>query len=401
MAHILALAPGAAGHVNPLLGVVAELAERGHRVTFATTRNFAARVADAGAEPLVYHSAVEEQFEREWNEQEEPPDFSGDEIIRVMHLGADETETQLPVLEQALAGDEPDLVLYDGMMVLRWVGPFLGDRWGVPTVQSNPSLVSNDHWSITDQHMEFDPSHPGFIELLGRLEALAKQRGAKFDFGGLFDDSLSDRHLIFVPPEFQPAAETFDERYHFVGPCLGKRAYQGTWEPPNSVRPRVYVSLGTAYNRRPDFYRACIQAFAGLPIHVILATGDQVDPAALGPLPSHVEAHQHVPQLSVLEQVDLFITHAGMGSTQEALHLGVPLLAVPQMAEQRVNADRIEELGLGRQLAPEAVTPESLRATALAVLADGELTKRVAAYRKASQQAGGAGAAADVIEELL
>ncbi|GAA2779832.1 macrolide family glycosyltransferase [Crossiella cryophila] len=396
MAHILCLAPGAAGHVNPLLGVVSELSARGHRITFATTKDYAARVADAGAEPVVYQSVIEESWA-----DEDPPDFTGEEIIRLMGMGVAETETQLPVLEQALAGDEPDLVLYDGMQLMRWVGPFLGDRWGVPTVQSCPSLVSNQHWSMTDEHVEFDPAHPGFAEVLARLGALAAQRKASFDFGGLFDDSLSARNLVFLPREFQPAGETFDQRYHFVGPCLSQRSFQGEWEPPNSVRPRVFISLGTAYNRQPEFFRTCMDAFDGLPIHVVLAIGDQVDRAALGPAPTHVEVHRFVPQLSVLEQVDLFVTHAGMGSTMEGLHLGVPLLAVPQMAEQRVNADRIEALGLGRQLAPGEVTAESLLAAALAVLGDGAMAKRVAAYRKRSQAAGGAPVAADVVEELL
>ncbi|MCK2238904.1 MULTISPECIES: macrolide family glycosyltransferase [unclassified Crossiella] len=396
MAHILCLAPGAAGHVNPLLGVVSELSARGHRISFATTKDYAARVADAGAEPVVYQSVIEES----WGDAD-PPDFTGEELIRLMQLGVTETETQLPVLEQALAGDEPDLVLYDGMQMLRWVGPFLGDHWGVPTVQSCPSLVSNQHWSMTDEHVEFDPEHPGFAEVLTRLGTLAAQRKASFDFGGLFDDSLSARHLVFLPREFQPAGETFDQRYHFVGPCLSQRSFQGEWEPPNSVRPRVFISLGTAYNRRPEFFRTCMDAFDGLPIHVVLAIGDQVDRAALGTVPTHVEVHQFVPQLSVLEQVDLFVTHAGMGSTMEGLHLGVPLLAVPQMAEQRVNADRIEALGLGRQLAPGEVTAESLLAAALAVLGDGAMAKRVAAYRKRSQAAGGAPVAADVVEELL
>ncbi|MBP2471266.1 demethyllactenocin mycarosyltransferase [Crossiella equi] len=396
MAHILCLAPGAAGHVNPLLGLVTELTDRGHRVSFATTKDYAARVAHAGAEAVVYHSAVEESWTAD-----NPPDFTGDALVEILGWGVTETETQLPVLEQAFAGDQPDLVVYDGMQLLRWVGPLLAQRWGVPSVQTCPSLVSNEHWSMTDEFVSFDPTHPGLAALFGRLGALVAQREAGFEVSRLFDDSLAARSLVFLPREFQPEGQTFDDRYRFVGPCLTARAFQGEWEPPNSVRPRVFISLGTAYNHRPEFYRACLEAFAGLAIHVVLALGDRVCREALGPVPANVELHESVPQLSVLEQVDLFITHAGMGSTMEGLHLGVPLLAVPQMAEQRANAARVQALGLGRQLAPEAVTAASLREAALSVLVDAELSLRVADYRKRSQAAGGAAAAADTIEELL
>jgi UDP:flavonoid glycosyltransferase YjiC (YdhE family) len=65
----------------------------------------------------------------------------------------------------------------------------------------------------------------------------------------------------------------------------------------------------------------------------VLAVGG-VDPAALGPIPPNVEVHAHVPQLAVLRRARVFVTPAGMGSTMESLYFGVPMVAVPQMAEQ-------------------------------------------------------------------
>lgn len=128
---------------------------------------------------------------------------------------------------------------------------------------------------------------------------------------------------------------------------LADRAFQGDWAPPGTGLPVMLVSLGTAYNVRADFYRMIIESAHERPWHVVLAIGDQVDAEDLGSVPDNVEVLQQVPQLAVLRQARAFVTHAGMGGTMEALHEGVPLVAVPQTAEQRANADRIAELRLG------------------------------------------------------
>jgi UDP:flavonoid glycosyltransferase YjiC (YdhE family) len=79
----------------------------------------------------------------------------------------------------------------------------------------------------------------------------------------------------------------------------------------------------------------------------------------------------------------------------------VPLVAVPQMAEQRANADRIAELGLGTVLPPEAVTADTLWAAVEAVAGDGHVRERLAWMRAEMTAAGGAPAAADAVERIL
>ena len=44
----------------------------------------------------------------------------------------------------------------------------------------------------------------------------------------------------------------------------------------------------------------------------------------------------------MLRHVRVLVTHAGKGGTTEGLAARVPLVALPQMAEQRANADEIE-----------------------------------------------------------
>lgn len=55
-----------------------------------------------------------------------------------------------------------------------------------------------------------------------------------------------------------------------------------------------------------------------------------------------------------------FLSHAGMGSTTEALYFGVPIVAMPVSGDQPSNAAAIEESGIGIQLQIEDLTKENL-----------------------------------------
>ena len=123
--------------------------------------------------------------------------------------------------------------------------------------------------------------------------------------------------------------------------------------------------------------------------------------ADLGAIPANVDVRAWFPQPAVLRHAAAFVSHAGMGSTMEALYYGVPLVCVPQMVEQEVNAARVAELGLGVRLDPEGLTADDLRAAVDAVTGDDAMRAALDRMREAVHKAGGAVAAADAIEAHL
>lgn len=102
----------------------------------------------------------------------------------------------------------------------------------------------------------------------------------------MFDIIANDNEtetVVYTSPDFQPCADTFSEKYHFVGPLL--RPAQSSFEklPGRSL---IYISLGTVNNDALPFYRACLAAFGGDPrFQLVLSAGTQTDLAALGPIP--------------------------------------------------------------------------------------------------------------------
>lgn len=57
-----------------------------------------------------------------------------------------------------------------------------------------------------------------------------------------------------------------------------------------------------------------------------------------------------VPQLEVLKRTDVFITHGGMNSLNEALYFGVPVVVVPQQIEQGFNMRRLKKIGVAQPM---------------------------------------------------
>ncbi|WP_345271505.1 glycosyltransferase [Nibrella viscosa] len=65
--------------------------------------------------------------------------------------------------------------------------------------------------------------------------------------------------------------------------------------------------------------------------------------------PDHVHFFSRVPQLQVLQQANVFITHGGLGSVKESIYYEVPMLVYPldPHYDQPGNALKVEHHGLG------------------------------------------------------
>lgn len=386
MAQIAFFAPMGPGHVNPMLGLATELVLRGHDVTFAAPEVFSERVTETGAEYVPAPTT--------WvRGSTAVPQMHGKEFVRAMGLLLEETKVVHAALADRAA---PDLVVHDGP--LTWWGRLLAHQWGVPAVETWPNLVSNKHWSLHHDYTKFNPLSPRFLLMILRVGRYLRSQGVA-DVGAFLQGGDAAARLVLLPRAFQYEGDTFGDGYRFVGPGLTERAFQPDWSP-SSDAPVVLVTLGTSYNDRPEFYRMVARSAEGLPWQVVMAIGN-TDPAALGELPDNVEVHAQVPQIAVLRHASVFVTHAGMGGTMEGLSFGVPLVALPQMAEQRANADRVQGLGLGLALDPENLDADTLWRAVARVAEDTGVRERLEWMRGQIVESGGAVTAADTVEEVL
>ncbi|MER8003525.1 macrolide-inactivating glycosyltransferase [Streptomyces sp. NPDC095613] len=392
-AHIAMFSIAAHGHVNPSLEVIRELVDRGHRVSYAIPAVFAEKIAATGARPVTYTSVLPTP--------DDDPSAWGTELIDNVEPFLTDAIQALPQLAEAFADDRPDLVLGD---TTSFPARVLAHRWDVPFIQFSTHMVA---W----EGYEEEVGEPMTAQLMstGRGRAY-RARFARWLTENGMDHMDQDRFtgrpdhsLVLIPKVLQHKADQVDESvYTFVGACLPRRERRARWQRPAGAEKVLLVSLGSAFTKQPAFYRTCAEAFGDLPgWHVVLQIGAHVDEAELGPVPANVEVRHWVPQVSVLEQADAFITHAGAGGSKEGLATATPMVAVPQAADQFGNADTLVGLGVARRVDLADATPETLRAAVLALAEDPDVARRLAEISAGMEREGGTARAADLIEAAL
>jgi zeaxanthin glucosyltransferase len=143
-------------------------------------------------------------------------------------------------------------------------------------------------------------------------------------------------------------------RHVFLGSLVRQEHPDGdviAWLAQPDERPLVVVSLGTFMSARVDVLQRIAASLRKLDVRVAVAIGGN-RPDDLGPLPADWLVRASLPQVALLEQARLLITHGGNNSITEALHFGVPLLVLPFSTDQFDGAAAIE-----RGLAGVALDP--------------------------------------------
>ncbi len=340
------------GHLHPMVPLAQALQDAGHEVAFATEERFCGRVTRAGFAAFAAGLGPGRVVERTMA------------LPGVAGLGADDAwrfgaqmfagvaaPAKVPDLAAVVEEWEPHVVVSD---VTDFAGPVVAASAGIPHAAHG-----------------LGPLFPLAFHRLGAelVAPLWQERGlVPPPLGGMFDSA----YLDICPPRLQ--SDDISEVAPVAHPlrpvpfdAVAGEALPG-WVDGLAPQPTVYVTLGTLDNDAPDVFRAVLDGLRHETLNVIVTVGPNGDPGQLGLEPPNVRVERYVPQSLLFPRCDVVVAHGGSGTTLAALAHGLPLLLLPQGANQFSNAERCAELGAGIRLLAGEVGPASVRRSVHALL---------------------------------
>jgi MGT family glycosyltransferase len=418
MAHYGIVCPNAAGHLNPVSGLAAELRSRGHQVSFCLLGDPPQSILNQGFEvlPIGGELITPEQYR------------TGMAQLGILTGRAALEHTFALAVRgtEAMLAAGPEVVRQAGITALlvdqgSFAGGTVADQLQLPfatvcnalLLHSEPAVppffttwpYRNAWWARLRNRIYWAGLSRLYQPILQRIQVRRRELGLPVPTQ--ISDTWSSRlQLCQQPAEFDFPRRELPAALQYVGPL--HPAEHATMQPAAgdfpwdrlTGKPLVYASLGTLQNQLQHVFRSILQGLADLDVQVVLALG-QRDAAWPEPTPANALVAGYAPQLALLERASVVVTHAGLNTALETLTRGKPMVCIPVTNDQPGVAARVAHVSAGEVLPLRNVTPERIRQLVQQV--NGQPRYRAAAerMRAAIIAAGGAPRAADLVEEKL
>lgn len=381
MSRFLFVVPPFLSHIQPTVAIGAELARRGHEVAWTGYAELAPALPAWARFFPIQSSLVAVLRER--------ARFTAQAWLGGMKalfegVIAPMATDMLRGVEEAIAAFRPHALVVDQQTI---AGGLAARRLGLPWGTSAPTA------------MLFEPVTPEFPKVEAWLTGLLAQ--VQRDAGlpvVAWPDRSEALVLLYVSREFAGTDFNAPAHYRFVGPLFGERLAppEFPWEALEPTR-RVFVSLGTVVaGRGGAFFGKVAEALGDADLQVILQLPKDIEFAA----PANFIVRPWVPLLDLYPKLDAVLTHAG-STVVETLAFGLPAVVAPVAGDQFIFARSAVASGAARRISFTRATAREIREAVTAVLDDPAYRTAARAMQRSLAAAGGVGAAADAVQELV
>lgn len=339
------------GHFRPLLPLARAFAAAGDDVAFAAPSESTA-IESSGLRHLragIGTAEVNARFAPKREKLAAMPPHERRPFVFTWRFAEIDAPAKIGDLHAVATAWGPDLVVYESADLS---APIVAASLGVPAV-----------------HHGFGRMVPVDAVALAAKSTAPLWRARGLDprpLNGAFDGIYVD----ICPPSFQTNLPPTGTHVESLRPVSAV-------PPTPTDPPTVYVTLGTAFNDLALF-RVLLDGVADLDCAVIATIGRDNDPSALGEVAPNAVVERYVPQEEILPRCSATVGHGGSGSTLAALAYGLPMLLVPQGADQFENAKACAELGVARALMPGEMTIDAVRGAVVGLLEEPRYRERAA-----------------------
>ena len=361
------------GCINPLLATVSELVKRGEKIIYYCTEEFRDKIEQTGAEFRPYKGLINKYELNNYDDL-----FEGMKLIVKMTL--DKLDHNLEEIRR----ENPDYIIHDSLCT-----------WGkhIATIIGVPAINLMHSYPITQSTISLTPSTAPFLKKIALYKLrnnfnknsfeniLKKKYQVNLSLGDMLinEESLN---IVYTSEHMEPGLSQSEKTFRFVGPSLFFKREKNDF-PFEKLRNKrvIYISLGTLHSKNSDFYKICLKAFSDTEYFVVISVGSDTNLSEFNLIPDNFLIRQSVPQQQLLEHVDLFVTHAGMNSVNEAICKGVLMLLLPHHFEQELIARRTQEMGIGKMMNIKKIDPEKLAETSKQLISDSTYKKQASIFK--------------------
>lgn len=376
MARILAYTSPALGHMLPMSALLCELKRRGHDIhlrtlsdTLATARSFGFRA-----------DAVDRRIEAiqldDWQERNRSRALKRGIAAFGMRAGF-----EIGDLQAAVESTDPDFLLVD---INCWGARSAAEAGSVPWASFSPYVPPLRAPGLPPFGLGLAPMsgragrlrdaavHAVITRSLDNaiLPAINRIRdGLRLPASASVDEFLRRAPLLLVASgrPLQYPGTRWGDAVQMIGPCaldpVVESAVDSAVESADWLdcidRRIVLVTTSSEQQADAALVTTAIEALSDSDVYVVATL--PAGRADSVPYAAHATVRPVVPHGAVLRRSVCAITHGGMGATQKALALGVPVCVVPHGRDQFEVARRVEVAGCGTRLPARRLSPRRLR----------------------------------------
>ncbi len=401
MPHFAILCPEDAGHLLSIGPVGVELARRGHQVTLIAGEQAATLAKQLG---LAFHLL---DMKHIWVM---PPTLTwlAFQTVRAGAMAgmrsnfAWKAKGMLELLPQIFEALQIDGVICDQILA---AGGTAAQRAGIPFVTICSALLWHEeidlpppfkHWLYAEgakARLHNRLGYAGWHWFIGPTLQMINRYRRRWGFPPFqrIDNTFSPvAQISQLCAGFDFPRRNLPPHFHYIGSLASNRQVGGDgpfpWERLDG-RPLIFASLGTVpdpamcarlpKNRRGLHRRRCA---TGSGLGKMEQAGEKSQ-AKLGKLPGDHVVVDFAPQLKLLDQAALLITHAGVNTVLESISRGVPMVALPWHVDQPGMGSRIVYSGIGLRGSFKHSTADEIRGMVRRVLAEDGFRRRTLAHQ--------------------
>ncbi len=377
------------GHFHPLVPLARALQQAGHEVAFATAESFRHAVEHngfrhlaAGGDQAALLGDEDMQSRTERLMRASPKERQRHSADMFVGLFA---HRMVPDLLRVAAEWRPDVFVRD---LMEFGACAVGEHLGIPYATIQIGAVRPQEF-----HNE---------AMIQRLDALRATLGLPPD--PRQEMLFRYLHLCFAPAMYLGHAP-LTPTTHYLKPAIfdqsgDERLPAWAEQLGGGGRPVVYATLGTVFNKMHNPLHTILAGLRDEPVELVMTVGRDQDPSVFGPQPPHVHVERYIPQTLLFPKCALAILHGGYNSVTSALSHGLPLVLVPIAADQPLNAQRCQELGVARVVNPLTMTPEQVRDAVREVLATPSYREGARRFQREAERLPGLEHAVALLEKL-